>query len=236
MFHLVISAVLIISTILLMSLVIILFIYFYNKKSYVFMFDISDFPPISKLNNNLLENYDNIKTEVDALKSKKVSTIVIEKGAIYNERGKEIAEEIKKQDAWTVGWDSKDDWMQYPIIYKGEVFENAKKNLPVICSYVEPIKDCFHSLFISTIKAHGEIPEHCDGGDKSKVLEKNRLTYHFNIDCPPESILSIDDVKMVQKNKNNIVFDSSYKHYVKNNSSYPRTILCAKFYITKCNK
>lgn len=189
------------------------------------------------LNNNLLCNFDKVKKEALNLAQKPISKIVIGKGDIYNaQRGKELLEEVKKKDSWTVGWDSgsgADNWKQYPIIYKGEMLENARKNLPNICALVEPIKDCFYTLFISTIKPFGEIEQHCDGGDKEDLMGKNRLTFHFNLDCPPTSTLNVEDTYIVQKDKQHIVFDSAYQHGVKNNSPYPRTILCAKFYISK---
>lgn len=202
-----------------------------------FLHSLDDYPIIKELNSQLQDNYSIIFIEIQKLFDREISPIVIEEGLLYNKnrKNKIILDKVRLNDNWTVGWDQK-NWLQYPIIYEGELFESAKKNLPKICEFIEPIKDCFQTLFISTIKPFGEIPEHCDGGDKTKVYEKNRLTYHFNIDCPPVSILAIDGIEFEQKNNNYIIFDSSYRHYVKNKSNLNRTILCAKFFISKTKR
>jgi hypothetical protein len=224
------------------ALCLLLYYYFFIfRKSPKLIYDLEDFPPIMKLNQELLQNFDQVKDEALRLQDVPVSDIVIGKGAIYTpgENQKTILNKVRQTDSWTVGWDSGkgyDNWKQYPIIYKGEMFEHAKKRLPLICSLLEPIKDRFYTLFVSTIKPNGEIERHCDGGDRNNVSEKDRLTYHFNIDCPDTSILSVEDLEFVQQNRENIIFDSAFEHGVKNNSSLPRTILCAKFYISKCKK
>lgn len=214
----------------------------FNSSKKTFIHSLSDYPPIDALNTQLLQNYENVKKEIIKLQQiPRSANVVIGKGDIYNpDKQAELINKINSEDAWTIGWDvntqGADNWSQYPIAYKGVIFPNAKKNLPLICSFIEPIKHCFHTLFISTLKPHGVIERHCDGGDKSKLLEKDRLTYHFNVDCPPVSTLTVEDMHFVQKNRGHIVFDSAYEHGVKNESSYPRTIICAKFFMSKSKK
>jgi hypothetical protein len=209
-----------------------------RRKS--FLFSVEDFPPIALLNKRLLSDFQRVRREALSLEGKPISKIVIGKGDIYDpQKGPKLLERVKEQDSWTVGWDSGsgvDNWKQYPIIYKGEMLENARKTLPFICSLVDPIKDRFYTLFVSVIKPHGEIEQHCDGGDKANLVGKDRLTYHFNLDCPPTCVLNVEDHYVVQRDRGNIVFDSAYQHGVKNSSRFPRTILCGKFYISKCRK
>lgn len=211
-----------------------------KAKKRRFIFPISDFPPIARLNQQLLADFERVRSEALSLQRKPISKIVIGKGDIYHpQRGQELLAQVKTQDSWTVGWDSGsgvDNWKQYPVIYKGEMLENARKNLPLICSLVEPIKHCFYTLFVSVIKPHGEIEQHCDGGDKADLVGKDRLTYHFNLDCPPTSVLNVEDYSVVQHDRHHIIFDSAYQHGVKNISDRPRTILCGKFYISKSKK
>jgi aspartyl/asparaginyl beta-hydroxylase (cupin superfamily) len=213
-----------------------------SLKNPKIIYETNEFPPIQRLNDSLLDNYSKVCAEVVALQKVPISDIVIKKGAIYSATDSEVLlQQIRKSDAWTMGWDNKtsfqhDKWKQYPIIYKGEMFDFAKKRLPLICALLEPVKDKFHTVFISTIKPYGEIEKHCDGGDRNNVTEKDRLTYHFNIDCPPTSILTIEDINVIQYDKESIIFDSAFEHGVKNQSAYPRTIFCAKFFISKCKK
>jgi hypothetical protein len=218
--------------------VIIVVVFFWFPKKPQIIYPLELFPPIQNLNHGLLQQFDLVKNEVTELQKVPISDIVINKGAIYSASPENLLKQIRETDGWTMGWDSgkglqQDTWKQYPIIYKGEIFKSAKKRMPTICSLLEPIKECFHTVFISTIKPYGEIDRHCDGGVKGNVTEKDRLTYHFNIDCPKTSILSVEDLDIVQHDKHNIIFDSAFEHEVKNNSPLPRTILCAKFFISK---
>mgnify|MGYP005844724285 CR=1 FL=1 len=204
------------------------------------LYNINDFKKIKKINGTLENNYIIIKKEIQKLNNKRLSKIKINKGDIYFS-GDKLAKEINKEDGWTLGYGNKDDWTQYPIIYKGEFFKNAKNNLPLLCSFLEQYKNCFYTLFISRMKPNSIIPLHSDGTKGRSVdnnsSEKERLTYHFYVDCPDDVIMYVKNpnnnkfLKIYHKNKESCIFDSEFYHEVANNSNEFRTIICAKFYI-----
>ena len=126
------------------------------------------------------------------------------------------AEKIK--DGWIHGWTEDDNWINYPIMYKGKLFPYAEKSLPTLCKYIN-----INSVYIaglSVLKPNGVIREHFDDYD-------NSLTFHYNILCPTkgESIITIDGEKVIQKAGEALLFDAGELHSVVNSSNEHRIIL-----------
>lgn len=204
--------------------------YFLSGGTRKMIYKATDFDVTNTLTVSINEKYDDIKKELDQLAKHGVSDLKISSGLIYREEGNIFADDVRKQDKWIQSWENKGDWIVYPIIYNGKIFDNSIISLPVLFGIVKPFTHKFHSLFISRLKPGGEIPEHNDGDDSKSNIDKKRLTYHYNIDSPPGSYINVGDKHIEQKDKGTLVFDAAFNHHVKNSSKFPRTIICGKFY------
>lgn len=201
-------------------------------------YDFSECPKIEALHNQLCDNYDIVKREIDSLHSKPVLDVKLGSGDIYFKPEK-LRKEFGDSDGWTVGYDiSGTEWTQYPVVFQGKILPHCYNSLPMLASYLDPFQDLFYVLFISRLEPWGTIPIHSDGtggkaisGDQTGGLE--RLMYQFYVDCPSSTIMSVDDRVILQTNREGVIFDSSYKHGVWNKSDDTRTILCGNFYIDK---
>lgn len=199
-------------------------------------YDLSEFPKIEALHEDLLENYASIKHEIAGLDRLDVLDVKVGSGDIYF-RPEKLKQQFGALNGWTVGYDiTGTEWTQYPVIFQGKLLPNSRRSLPILTSLLEPLEGSFYVLFVSRLEPGGNIPLHSDGtegkaigGGKAGPLE--RLTYHFYVDCPPVSVMTVEGREVTQRDGEGLVFDSSREHSVSNRSDRHRTILCGKFFI-----
>jgi len=124
--------------------------------------------------------------------------------------------------------DGNDKWLNYGLYHYGKWFEENTKKCPITYSLLNEIKDHINIAGFSLMKGISKIDKHKDTTGKST----NSLAYHLGLivpDPPNSCILNVDGYEISQKNGQDIIFDSNYEHYAKNDSSYDRIILYIDF-------
>jgi hypothetical protein len=193
------------------------------------IYDPNEYPELKHLIKNMKSDLSTIQQEsIDTLQKKPQFLERRKEGVWVGDASKEYVEKLKNMDGWIHGWTKDDDWLNYPIMYDGELFEYAKKSLPTLCKHLQKISHCVYIAGLSVLKPKGRIHAHTDD---DQTYDKGTLNYHFNINCPKQgqSIITIDNNNIIQKTGNSLLFDAGNTHSVYNNSSENRIILFMDF-------
>lgn len=201
----------------------------YSKKA---IHDHNKYSELTYLVNNLNNNLSVIQKEsINVLNNKPKLLERRKEGEWSGNKGDKYAEKLKDKDGWIYGWTEDDNWLNYPIMYDGKLFSYAKKSLPNLCKYIKDISHCIHVAGLSVLKPNGRIKEHTDD---EQTYDKGTLNFHYNIyatgnPTKGQSIITINNDKIIQKTGNALLFDAGNLHSVHNNSSDYRIILFIDF-------
>jgi hypothetical protein len=219
-------------------------IYKINKKIIYkhHIHSIESFPDLKKITNKLNENLKQIQEECDAVYNNNDKDVAFKRkeGNWTNDVADNYVNELKKENKWVHGWTQKDDWLNYLILYNGEVMDDIEKKIPTIYKILKPYFDKFNVVGLSLLLPNSKIPYHYDIDTN---LENNRLTFHFNIYCPNDynnkgkSILKIYNnfkpTVIEQKSGGHVIFDPSFYHSVDHDNPEYRLILYTDFNVKK---
>jgi beta-hydroxylase len=118
-------------------------------------------------------------------------------------------------DLEIIGADNK--WKRFIIKWYGDINTEAFKICPITTKLIQQIPEIKLAAF-AVLEPGGHIPYHLG-------IFKGCLRYHLGLDCPEDSFIWLNCVKYNWKNGEDILFDDTYLHYVKNNSDKKRIIL-----------
>jgi hypothetical protein len=208
-----------------------------TNKTDCALHDIKNYNKLNMLTDTLKTNIHKIQKESMDVFNKKTEHIIKRENGIWKgQKAKKFAETIKNKNiyTWITGWSGDHNWLNYPIIYDYNFLPNVKNIMPNLCKYLDNIKSEIFVCGLSVMAPYSKIKEHVDS---NVTFSKGSLVYHFNILCPDishdtnESIITINNKKIIQETGNALLFDSEYPHSVNNNSNMYRIILYMDFRI-----
>ncbi len=108
-------------------------------------------------------------------------------------------------------------WKKFYIKWYGPIEEEAYKLCPLTCKLIEQLPEIKLAMF-SILEPGSKIPSHAGPF-------KGCIRYHLGLNCPEESYIIVDGIKYHWKNGEDILFDDTFVHEVKNESKDNRIIL-----------
>lgn len=108
-------------------------------------------------------------------------------------------------------------WKKFYIKWYGPILEDAYKLCPITTKLIEQLPEVNIAMF-SILEPGSKISPHSG-------LFKGCIRYHLGLNCPEGAFIIVDGIKYSWKNGENILFDDTYEHEVKNNSNDLRIIL-----------
>ncbi|XWV25472.1 hypothetical protein QJ856_gp0288 [Tupanvirus deep ocean] len=168
---------------------------------------LNEFPALHYLHNHLLVNYTQLHQYcAEIMQQKKLNPIKRKPGEWVGKSADQFVNKVG--DSWMLGWNNETNWLNYLIIYKGEI----RSNHNLVNLLFGEIKDIVNVCGLSLLTPKAIIPPHID---EETTISKNRLTYHFNVFGKGSTIV-INESAYHQTPGTSIVFDSGFTHYVVN--------------------
>lgn len=191
-------------------------------------FDPNDFPHLVRLSQY---------SDVIAGEAKNITEISSVKRRQHEWTGFQDAENFFSQlgnnTAWFYSWDSsqqqdgKDNWLNYPLIYRGKIIGQAKEMCPETCQLLRKIPGINVAGF-SRIKAGTRIYPHSD----TTGLTTGTLAYHLGLIGEANLfVISSDGQHLHQHHEPGkvVIVNTNKKHYVENPYHEDRIILYIDF-------
>ena len=110
-----------------------------------------------------------------------------------------------------------DGWKKFYIKWYGPITNEALLLCPNTCKLIEQLPEITFAMF-SIVEPGSSIAIHMG-------IFKGSLTYHLGLVCPEDTYLIVDNIKYFWKNSEDILFDDTYLHSVKNESNESRIVL-----------
>ena len=109
-------------------------------------------------------------------------------------------------------------WSKFYLTWYGHSLGSAKKYCPNTVKFLESIPSVNGAMF-SLLPQGGKLTRHLDP-------LANSLRLHISLDTPndPECFINVDGKSYFWKNGDAFLFDETYIHYAKNNTSKDRLI------------
>lgn len=119
------------------------------------------------------------------------------------------------------------DWLNFPLIAVGHTFKNNLALCPKLAKLLEKHKDIINICGFSLLKPNAELKTHVD----TTGMPYNTMAYHLGLIVPSdgENNLIVNGEKIIQREGQSIVFDSTYPHSANNLSNQDRVILYIDF-------
>lgn len=110
-------------------------------------------------------------------------------------------------------------WKKYYIKWYSDISKDTEKNCPKTSSIINSIPEIKLAMF-SILEPGAYIKPHYGPF-------KSCLRYHLGLDTPEDKncFISVDDEKYSWKNGEGVLFDDTFKHYVRNDTDKHRVIL-----------
>ncbi len=118
-------------------------------------------------------------------------------------------------------------WLNFPLVAVGHEFHNNLKLCPILAKLIKKHKKEINICGFSLLKPGGKLKPHVD----TTGMPYGTLAYHLGLIIPKngENNLIVDGQKIIQKEGQSIVFDSTYLHTAENMSDLDRIILYIDF-------
>jgi beta-hydroxylase len=110
-----------------------------------------------------------------------------------------------------------DKWKRFYIKWYGPITNEAYKLCPITCKLIEQLPEIKLAMF-SILEPGSKITPHAGPF-------KGCIRYHLGLNCPEESFIIVDGIRYTWKNGEDVLFDDTFIHEVKNESNDTRIIL-----------
>ncbi len=110
-----------------------------------------------------------------------------------------------------------DGWKRFYIKWYGPINKEAYEVCPITAKLIETLPEVKLAMF-SILEPGSKIIPHAGPF-------KGCVRYHLGLNCPKEAFITVDGIKYNWKNGEDVLFDDTFIHEVKNESNNVRIIL-----------
>lgn len=138
----------------------------------------------------------------------------------------ELSELHQKKSGWIKSWSGQDKWINYGLVYNGQILEANVKNCPQTNELLKEVLPYIRVAGFSKMLPGCILPPHRDACG----LKYGSLAYHLGLSIPGSDacfLISENEKigKVIEKNGQSFMFDPTYVHYAENQSDESRYIL-----------
>jgi hypothetical protein len=175
-----------------------------NNTNNIF-YSINDYPELKILE----ENYKLIASEIPKFNYNKINKNIIRSESAWNNKeGDKLSDLIKSE--WISGWQKKDHWFNFPLMYHNKVIDNSDKICPKTINILKKIPSIQIAGY-SILMPNSSLNKHVDATGKiNNSMAVNMLLDGYN------SNLYVNDIKYSHEKGKAVIFDSTIEHYANN--------------------